>query len=230
MNSPAWLAPMTAAVGALNDPLLILLLDDYALCAPVRTDQVSRAIQLMTEHTTISLIPLCWYPASVRSRDPDLPTDILRLTGSPILLQAAIWRRDFFLQLAKDIDPRASAWGFEAAATQRLRSIHPTPKICAYHQPTSNWQAGPFIDGFDKTHWPIPYHNLMHRGRPNLRHEPFLRAHGYSFPSRGVGDTLAHLAHATGVSTLVHHLEHLTQKPCGCSARREWLNEKLPYA
>ena len=59
--------------------------------------------------------------------------------------------------------------------------------------------------------------------------EPFLRAHGFSCPSQGLGDTVAKLAHATGISTVVHHLEHLTQKPCGCSERRNWLNEKLPY-
>ena len=228
MDSPAWLGPVSEAVGALNDPHFILLLDDYALCAPVQTEQVSRAIQLMAEHPTLSLFPLTWYPASARSRDPNLPTDILRLTGAPVLLQAAVWRRDSFLALAHTIDPRASAWGFEAAATRQLRSL-PDFTICAFDHPEPNWIGGPLVDGFDKTHWPVPYHNLLHRGRPAPQHEPFLRAHGLSFPSRGLGDTLSKLADATGISKIVRHIEQVTNHPCGCSSRREWLNDKLPY-
>jgi len=229
MTSSSWLGPVTEAVGALNDPLFLLLLDDYALCSPVQNDKITRALQTMAHHPDIDLFPLSWYPAQKRLPHPNLPSDILHLQSSPILLQAALWRRDFFLHLAKDIDPRASAWGFESAATQKLRSSTPAPQICAFSKPEPRWLGGPFLDGFDKSHWPLPYHNLIHRGRLALHHEPFLHQHGFTFPSRGLGDTLANLAHSTGLTTLVHHLEHLTQKPCGCSARRQWLNEKLPY-
>lgn len=43
--------------------------------------------------------------------------------------------------------------------------------------------------------------------------------------SRGIGDTLHRFTHALGIDTVVHAVAG----DCGCSERRDWLNQLLPY-
>jgi len=49
-------------------------------------------------------------------------------------------------------------------------------------------------------------------------------------PSRGLGDTIAKITHATGIAKAVEVVtEALGIEDCGCGARQEWLNEVRPY-
>lgn len=48
-------------------------------------------------------------------------------------------------------------------------------------------------------------------------------------PSKGLGDTVAKITHATGLDKLADLYTHVTGKPCGCSERQEALNKLLPY-
>ena len=50
----------------------------------------------------------------------------------------------------------------------------------------------------------------------------------YNGKSRGLGDVVHRVASFLGISRLVKSVERTTGKPCGCSARREALNEKFP--
>jgi hypothetical protein len=227
MAGSTWLGEVVDAVKSIRDELFLLMLDDYALCSRAKTDKIAGAAAAMERDPQIGFFPLCWYPARGRVAEPS-QSEIVRLLGAPVLLQAAIWRRQWFLDLANNIDPRASAWGFEAAATQKLRTA-PHFKICAFDHPEPPWLGGAFIDGFDKRDWPLPYHNLMHRGRPAPEHESFLREHGFSFPSQGAGDSIAKLAEAVGIAQVVRKVENVMGRSCGCSDRRQWLNKKLPY-
>lgn len=47
--------------------------------------------------------------------------------------------------------------------------------------------------------------------------------------SRGLGDTVAKITHATGLDKLAELYTELTGKPCGCSQRQEALNKLFPY-
>jgi len=48
--------------------------------------------------------------------------------------------------------------------------------------------------------------------------------------SRGLGDDLEKVFKATGISSLVEKTtEVLGIKDCGCSRRRDWMNELIPY-
>lgn len=49
-------------------------------------------------------------------------------------------------------------------------------------------------------------------------------------PSKGLGDTIAKLAEATGVAKVVAKIEAVTGVDCGCQGRRELLNRLVPYA
>jgi len=45
---------------------------------------------------------------------------------------------------------------------------------------------------------------------------------------RGLGDTVADLAHITGLDKVAQFYERVTGKSCGCDQRRETLNSILP--
>lgn len=221
-----WLGNIVSFLEARFEELFLLLLDDYALCGPVRTNIIEAAKGLMQEDTTIGMFPLCWYPAA--RREPRAGREgIVTLSGTPVLLQAAIWRRSWFLELARGMDERTSPWGFEALATRRARSMR--MDVCAAEMPTPAYVGGHMIDGFDKSDWPLPYHNLMHRGQPELRHEAFMRAEGFAFPARGLGDTVARLAESTGIAQITNLIKRTTGRDCGCQRRREALNRAVPY-
>jgi hypothetical protein len=159
------------------------------------------------------------YHGSPEAGSADSPQAV-ELWGAPLLLQAAIWRRSYFLELAQKMNPRTSAWGFEIQATQIIKR-RPRGMLAA-DIPEPAWIGGNIVDGYDKSNWPLPYHNLMNRGQPALVYEPFLHAQGLRFPSRGLGDTIARVTHAMGV-------DRLMPAKCGCAERREKLNIAVPY-
>lgn len=221
-----WLGNIRSFLETPSDELFLLFLDDYALCAPPRMGVIAEAQRIMLDDRSIGLFPLCWYPAA--RREPRNGCEgIVTLTGTPILLQAAIWRRSWFLELARDMDARTSPWGFEALATRKARKV--PMGICAAQMPTPAHIGGHLIDGMDKADWPLPYHNLMHRGQPELRHEAFLQAEGFALPSRGLGDTIAKGANASGIAYVVEKVSQTLGRDCGCQRRREALNRLLPY-
>lgn len=47
--------------------------------------------------------------------------------------------------------------------------------------------------------------------------------------SKGLGDTIAKITHATGLDKLADIYTEITGKDCGCSKRQEFLNELAPY-
>jgi len=218
-NNSGWLATVTRALRAHDDPLFILLLDDYALCAPARGDAIAIGAEILRRDEWACMYSLCWYPARSRLHYHGSP-EAVQLSGAPLLLQAAIWRRSWFLELAEQMNPRTSAWGFEIQAT---RIVQRQPRgMLAADIPQPTWIGGSIVDGYDKSNWPLPYHNLMQRGQPALEYEPFLHAHGLRFPSRGLGDTIARVTHATGV-------DRLMPVNCECAKRRQRLNAAVPY-
>lgn len=44
--------------------------------------------------------------------------------------------------------------------------------------------------------------------------------------SKGFGDTVAKFTSSTGIKTVV---KAVFGENCGCDARQEWLNKKIPY-
>ena len=47
--------------------------------------------------------------------------------------------------------------------------------------------------------------------------------------SRGLGDTIAKVTHATGVEAIVKKIEKVTGVDCRCRGRQEKLNKLIPY-
>jgi hypothetical protein len=48
--------------------------------------------------------------------------------------------------------------------------------------------------------------------------------------AQGLGDSVAEFTHATGLDKLAEKYTEVTGKDCGCSARRDKLNQLFPYA
>jgi hypothetical protein len=47
---------------------------------------------------------------------------------------------------------------------------------------------------------------------------------------KGLGDTVETITKATGIKSAVEKLTKMMGKEdCGCGARKEWLNDKIPY-
>jgi hypothetical protein len=224
-DSP-WLATLTRFLRARSEDVFLLLLDDYALCGPPRRELISAAVELFQSDPPVGFFPLCWYPASSRHRRPGAP-GIVTLGRCPILLQAALWRREWFLELAEGMDGNTSPWGFESAATQRAKQV--PREVCAADIPDPPYVGGHLIDGFDKRDWPLPYHNLMHAGNPDQRHDEFLRGEGFVVRPRGLGDTIARITRATGFDRVARAVQRVTGRPCGCEQRRTALNRRVSY-
>ena len=221
-----WLATIARFLRTRSEDVFLLLLDDYAVCGPPRRDVIDRATNLLGTDSRVGFFPLCWYPASSRSSRGDYP-GIVALGRYPILLQAGLWRCDWFLKLAARMSDNTSPWGFESAAAPLARDL--SMEVCAADIPDPAYVGGHLLDGFDKRDWPLPYHNLMHAGNPEVRHDDFLRREGFDVPSRGLGDTIAKVARATGADRVVGVIERLTGKSCGCGRRKRALNERVPY-
>tara|TARA_R110000787_G_C13232597_1_gene427405 strand:+ start:238 stop:399 length:162 start_codon:yes stop_codon:yes gene_type:complete len=47
--------------------------------------------------------------------------------------------------------------------------------------------------------------------------------------SKGLGDTIEKATKATGIKKIVDAVSRVTGVDCGCSKRRDALNEKYPY-
>jgi hypothetical protein len=48
--------------------------------------------------------------------------------------------------------------------------------------------------------------------------------------SKGLGDTIAKITHATGLDVVAEKIAHaMGQEDCGCKKRQEILNDLIPY-
>ena len=65
----------------------------------------------------------------------------------------------------------------------------------------------------------IDTETARHNRDPMQRTEPPAR-------SRGLGDTIAKITHATGIDRVV---KAVAVNGCGCEKRRKWLNDVFPY-
>jgi hypothetical protein len=75
----------------------------------------------------------------------------------------------------------------------------------------SEWLAGTTADGK-----PLPIAKV----------NAYRQRHGLPIRSRGLGDTIAKITHATGIDRVV---KAVTGSDCGCAKRQQWLNEVVPY-
>jgi hypothetical protein len=162
-----------------QDDIVFLMLDDYCLCGPVARQSLLATQRAMLGDPRIANVHLSWLPISPKS-DFGLLQSAPRWSYS-VNTQAALWRCSALRDVAahtigceiEAFELAGSTWfnqhGFE-------KYLHCQVAMPAPPKPSA------FVDEMDKTHWALPYNNLMRRGRFDTRHSAFLERHGVSVP------------------------------------------------
>lgn len=174
-----WSRTLTSYLEMYNhDQLVMLMLDDYGLCRPADRASIRMAQAHMLADPSIGNVHMTWQPANPKK--PNGPLLQLPKWAYSVNTQAALWRRDLLLYVLKhhgdttieQFELDGSAWFNAHRFDQDAHCQVPIPEPS---MPSS------FVDETDKTHWALPYHNLMRRGRIDQRHASFLSNHGVQF-------------------------------------------------
>ena len=163
------------------DELVLLMLDDYGVCSPVKTDAIQAAERTMLADTRIANIHFTWQPINSKVSRQTL----LRLPrwDYTVNTQAALWRRSVLLEILQ-IHASATIEEFELEGSRWFnRERFERYEHCQVMMPEPRNPSG-FVDETEKTHWAIPYNNLMRRGRRDPRHVAFLASHGLDIPQK----------------------------------------------
>jgi hypothetical protein len=51
----------------------------------------------------------------------------------------------------------------------------------------------------------------------------------FNMRRKGLGDTVEAITKSTGIKKVVEKISEVTGRDCGCSKRKEYLNNKFPY-
>jgi hypothetical protein len=161
-----------------QDELLMLVLDDYGLFQPVNQEAIDRCQWIMTQHPHLCSIALTWQPCEVALTDGDGYVEFPRW-GYLFNTQAAIWRRKDFIDILGRLPSNCDVW-----QTEQIGSLHFNSKLYTAGRRMAGWpiprphNASGFVDRTDKTQWVFAYHNLVHKGKLDATHIPFLKAEG----------------------------------------------------
>jgi hypothetical protein len=157
-------------------PYVLLMLDDYALCAPVDPIRIATTLTLLVNHPGIGCVHLTTQPVKPLPCDP--PFQTLPQWAYSINSQAAIWDTNYLIMVL-DKTPDANIWDFEHIGSRwwnqygrvgeiRQADMKPPAQLCD------------FADTMDKSDWVLPYNNLSRQGRLDERHRQFLLAEGFN--------------------------------------------------
>ena len=166
----SWGWRLSRALGRITTPRVILLCDDYYLCAPVDTARIAARVRqsIDLDALNLRLIP---NPATAvpRTDDPTLGA-YRKNTAYCIATQAGIWDRAFLADLAGRTE---SIWEFERQGSYSFEEDGGRPILCTLAK------EFPFVDAVHKGYWErfglqvcqengVPV-DLARRGRPPLR-------------------------------------------------------------
>jgi hypothetical protein len=181
--SMPWVAAMLEYLTKHNrDDLVLLFLDDYGVQQPVDVARVEAAQRIMAADESIASFALTWQPCKHK-------TDYANAEGVCqfgrwdywVNTQAGIWRRGDLVEILQGIPADINVWEMEVAASRYFaKAMAPAPrekKMVGWDIPKPA-NAGPFVDGTDKSGWIISYANLVHQRRRDQRHDAFLRQEG----------------------------------------------------
>ena len=178
--SMPWVAAMLAYLTDHNsDDLVLLALDDYGVSQPVDVARVEAAQRIMAADETIASFALTWQPCKAK-------TDYANAEGVCqfcrwdywVNTQAGIWRRKDLIEILRGIPADINVWEMEVAASRVFAGMAACGKRMVGWDIPRPHNAGPFVDGTDKSGWAIAYHNLVHQRRRDQRHDSFLRQEG----------------------------------------------------
>lgn len=178
-SSTSWTEGMATYLAEFNrDTLVLLMLDDYAACEPVKQDRVRAATRAMLADTSLAVCYLTWH------QTPAIDNDGTVCRHAPwaysVNTQAALWRRDTLLAVLRACG-RTSIERFELDGSRWFNAVDGRLGA-ACRVPTKDPPVrSDCLDETDKTDWAIPYHNLMRRGGADPRWRDWCRQNGVRF-------------------------------------------------
>lgn len=116
-NQPiSWSCRLTQVINQIDSKYILFFLEDFFLMSPVREDMVEKCLKWMEKDSTIGVID--FFP---ERHEKALINEEFSLIDSRydycINTMAALWRKDFLLQILRDENP----WDFEFFGTERWR-------------------------------------------------------------------------------------------------------------
>lgn len=170
----SWCDAFSSYLAEVNQAeFLMILLDDYALCGKVQTARISQALQIMKSDPRVAAFYLTWIQLpSARQYNGCDGVIICPHWDYTVHLQAGLWRRSTLVRILGQLRG-ASCESFEITGSDIQNQLS-TPELHLAFDLPPPAHPSLFLDSTEKTHWPMPYHNLMHRGQPDARHFDFL--------------------------------------------------------
>lgn len=176
----SWCDAFEKYLSAVNEnEYVLILLDDYALCGQVDANRISQAVRVLDDDAAVAAFYLTWMclpSSSVYEKCEDVL--VYPDWEYTVHLQAGIWRRSSLLRLLRQL-PGASCESFETTGSAIQNKSKQRERFLSFKLPTPS-EPSLFLDTTEKTFWPIPYHNLVHRGTPDPRHFEFLANEGFA--------------------------------------------------
>jgi hypothetical protein len=117
---PTWSECLVRGLGRVSEPYVLYLQEDYFLRRPVREDVVAAALSVLRDEPRVGVVYLNNYGLDFRrvAARVDEFVEVLPPARYVLSAQAAIWRKDFLLSLAR---PWENAWMFEKFGSLRVR-------------------------------------------------------------------------------------------------------------
>ena len=178
-SATSWTEGLANYLAEFNgDALVLLMLDDYGTCAPVKADRIRAAARAMLADTSLAVCYLTWH------QTPTIDNDGVVARQAPwsysLNTQAALWRRDVLLTALRAVG-RTSIERFELDGSRWFNEQEgrygSACRIPTKDPPTRS----DCLDETDKEDWAIPYHNLMRRGGADPRWRDWCRQNGVRF-------------------------------------------------
>jgi len=157
-----------------HDELVLLLLDDYALCRSVKPSRIAEARDLMLADPSLAAFYLTWM--MLPSSEPYAGRDdviVWPRWDYSVHTQAGLWRRRSLQRALRRVG-RASIERFELDGSDHFNQHESAWERHVSFRVPEPPSPSLFLDEVDKRDWPIAYHNLFRRGRLDARHSGFL--------------------------------------------------------
>jgi len=177
-NMVSWADGLVAYLRSTPAETFYLLLDDYALCAPVQDGNLRFAETTMHNRLDIGCVYLTGMHPNCR--ESSTISDRLHTYAAwpyAFHLQAALWRRTSLLRILSACPGKNAGDTELAGSAHHNRALHHAEILAGFIDANTGNQSL-FLDESSKTNWTLPYHNLVRGGAVDKRHTAYLQEHG----------------------------------------------------
>lgn len=133
----SWSKRMLSALEQIEEPFLLLLLDDFFACDRIRWDLIEKAVVKLQQNPDVASVQ--FYGTRIRNADPEhyMVTDepqyrVMDRQGWKTHFVPTVWRKDV---LIKWLRPWETIWAFESCGSARARRWNYPEKVLIVDSP-----------------------------------------------------------------------------------------------